>query len=90
MDGLCRGESTISDEAWGAVDENGASSVPESKVSVPAKLWVQIGRTWGEVSLSESSEKGSIWIRSGLVRLWVVDGIEKKDICSRKTTWRDT
>ena len=39
------GGSTISDEAWGAVDENGASGVPESKVLVPAELWVQIDRT---------------------------------------------
>jgi hypothetical protein len=28
------GGSTISDEAWGAVDENGASDVPESKVLI--------------------------------------------------------
>jgi hypothetical protein len=41
-----RGESTISEEAWGVVDENGASGVPESKVSVPAEWWVQIVRTW--------------------------------------------
>jgi hypothetical protein len=45
-----RSESTIIDEAWGVVDENGASSVPKSKVSVPANWWVQIGRTLGEVS----------------------------------------
>jgi hypothetical protein len=31
-----RGGPTISDEAWGAIDENGASGVLESKVSVPA------------------------------------------------------
>ena len=84
-----RGGSRISDEAWGAVDENGASGVLESKVSVPAELWVQIGRTWGELWLSESSEKRFMQIRSGLVRLWVVDGIEKKSLCSRKTTWQD-
>ena len=55
-----KGGSIISDEVWGAVDENGASNVPESKVSVPAELWVQIDQTWGQVSLPESSEKGSI------------------------------
>jgi hypothetical protein len=38
--------STISDEAWGAVDENGASGVPKSKVSVPAEWWVETERTW--------------------------------------------
>jgi hypothetical protein len=32
-----RGGSTISDGAWRAVDENGASGVPESKVSVPTE-----------------------------------------------------
>jgi hypothetical protein len=73
--------------------------VLESKVSVPAEWLVQIGWTWEGVSkvlgtwddkLSKSSEKGSIQIISGLVKLWVVDGIEKKCICSRKTTWRDT
>jgi hypothetical protein len=65
------GGSIISDEVWGAVDENGASNVLESKVSVPADWWVQIGRTWGGVSkvlgtqddkLSESLEKGFIGI----------------------------
>jgi len=34
--------------------------MPESKVSVPTELGVQIDRTWGEVSLPESSENGSI------------------------------
>jgi len=82
-----RGGSTISDKAWEAVNENRASGVLKSKVSVPADWWVQIGRTWGWVSkvlgmwddkLSEFYiKKGSIRIRSGLVRLWVVDGIEK-------------
>ena len=71
----------------------------ESKVSVPAKWLVQIGWTWKGVSkvlgtwddkLSESSKKGSIQIISGLVKLWVVDEIEKKGIGSRKATWRDT
>ena len=82
-----RGGYTILDEACEAVDENRASSVPESKVLIPAEWWVQIGRTWGGVyevlgtwddKLSESSEKLFIQIRSGLVRLWVVDVIEKK------------
>ena len=72
--------------------------MPESKVSVPTEWWVQIGQTWEGVfevlgtwndKLLESSEKGSIQIISGLVKPWVVDGIEKKGICSRKTTWRD-
>jgi hypothetical protein len=45
-----KGGSTISDKAWEAVNENGASGVLESKVSVPADWWVQIGRTWGWVS----------------------------------------
>jgi len=54
------GGSIISHEAWGAVDENGALGVLESKIPVPAELWVQIDRTWGEVSLPKSSEKGSI------------------------------
>ena len=31
-----KGGPTISDEAWGAINENGASGVLESKVSVPA------------------------------------------------------
>ena len=72
-----KGGSTILDEAWGVVDENGASGVLKSKVSVPTGWWVQIGRTWERVSevlgtcddiLSESSEKGSIRIISGLVK----------------------
>ena len=37
----CWGGSTISDEAWGAVDENGVSGVPKSKVLVLAGWWVQ-------------------------------------------------
>jgi len=37
--------------------------------------------------LSESLKKGSIRIRSNLVKLWVMDRIEKKSICSKKTTW---
>jgi len=45
-----RGGSTISDEVWRAVDENGASGVPESKVSVPVGWWVQIDWTWERVS----------------------------------------
>jgi hypothetical protein len=82
-----KGGSTILDEAWGVVDKN--------KVSVPAQWLVQIGWTWERVSkvlgtwddkLSESLEKGSIWLIQGLVKLWVVDRIEKKGICSRKTT----
>jgi hypothetical protein len=32
----CKGGSTILDEAWGVVDENGASGVSENKVSVLA------------------------------------------------------
>jgi hypothetical protein len=69
--------------------------VLESKVLVPAEWLVHIGRTWEGVSkvlgtwddkLSESLEKGSIWIIPSLVKLWVVDGIENKGICSRKTT----
>jgi hypothetical protein len=89
-----KGGSTISDKAWEAVNENGASGVLESKVSVPADWWVQIGRTWGWVSkvlgtwddkLSEFYiKKGSIRIRSGLVRLWVVDGIEKERYMLKK------
>ena len=89
-----RGGSTISDKAWEAVNENRASGVLESKVSVPADWWVQIGRTWGWVSkvlgtwddkLSEFYiKKGSIRIRSGLVRLWVVDGIEKERYMLKK------
>ena len=78
------GGSTISDEVLGAIDKNGASGVPESKVPVPAELWVQIDRTWGDVSLPESSEKGFIRIRSDLVRLWVVDGIKKKVYAQRR------
>ena len=91
----CRGGSTISEEAWGVVNENGALGVPESKISVSAEWWVQISRTWKEVfevlgtwndKLSESSENGSIRIILGLVKLSVVDGIKKKGICSRKIT----
>jgi hypothetical protein len=68
-------------------------------MSVSAKWSLWIGRTWEEMfevlgtwdnKLSESSKKVSIQIRSDLVKLWVIDGIEKKGICSRKTTWRDT
>ena len=79
--------SIISDEVWGAVYKNEASDVPESKVSVPVDWWVQIGRTWGGASkvlgtqhnkLSKSLEKGFIGIISGLVRLWIVDGIKKR------------
>jgi hypothetical protein len=89
-----RAGSTISDKAWEAVNENGASGVLESKVSVPADWWVQIGRTWGWISkvlgtwddkLSEFYiKKGFIRIRSGLVRLWVVDGIEKERYMLKK------
>jgi hypothetical protein len=91
----CRGGSTISEEAWGVVDENGALGVPESKMSVSTEWWVQIDRIWEGVfevlgtwndKLSESSENRSIWIILGLVKLWVVDGIKKKGICSRKIT----
>jgi hypothetical protein len=94
-----RGGSTISNEAWGAIDKNGASGVLESKVLVPAEWWVQINRTWEGVpevlgtwvdKLPESLEKGSIRIISDLVKVWLVDGIEKKGICSIKTTWWDT
>ena len=90
---------TISDEAWGAIDENGASGVLESKESVLVQWLVWISRTWGGVfevletwddKLLEFSEKWSIRIRSDLVKLWVVDGIKKKGICSRKITWQDT
>jgi hypothetical protein len=79
--------SIISDEVWGDVYKNGASDVPESKVSVPVDWWVQIGRTWGGASkvlgtqddkLSKSLEKGFIGIISGLVRIWIVDGIKKR------------
>jgi hypothetical protein len=35
-----RGGSTILDEAWGVVDDNGASGMPYSKESVPADWWV--------------------------------------------------
>jgi len=45
-----RGGSTILEEAWGAIDENGASGVPESKLSVSVEWWVQIDRTWEGVS----------------------------------------
>ena len=71
----------------------------ESKVSVPTEWSIWNGRIWGGVfevlgtrdeKLLESSEKGSIRIRSGLVKLWEVDGIEKKCICLRNTTWQDT
>jgi len=95
----CKSGFIISDEAWGAVDENWGSDVLESKVLVPVKWWVETEWTWEGVlkvlgtwddKLAEFSEKGSIRIISGLVKLWVVDGIEKKGICSRKTTWRDT
>ena len=98
MDWL-RSGSTISNKAWGTVDENGASSVPKSEVLIHVKWWVQIGRTCGGVSevlgtyddkLSESLEKRSIRIRSDLVKLWVVDGIKKKCIYLRKTIWWDT
>jgi hypothetical protein len=65
-------------------------------MSVSAKWSLWIGRTWEEMfevlgtwdnKLSESSKKVSIQIRSDLVKLWVIDGIEKKGKCSRKTTW---
>ena len=46
----CRGGSTISDEAWRVVDENGASGVPDSKMSILVDWWVYIGWTWGRVS----------------------------------------
>jgi len=95
-----RGGSIISNGAWGTIKEKRASNVSESKMSVPAKWLVQIGQTWEEVfevlgtwdnKLSKSyKKKWSIRIRSDLFKLWVVDGIEKKSICSRKTTWRDT
>jgi len=49
MDWL-RSGSTISDKAWGTIDENGASDVPKSKMLVYVKWWVQIGRTCGGVS----------------------------------------
>jgi hypothetical protein len=38
-----RDGSTISYKAWEVVDDNEALGVLESKVSVPAELWVQIG-----------------------------------------------
>lgn len=56
-------------------------------MSVPAKWLVWIGRTWEEVcevlgtwddKLFKSLEKGSIQIRSNLVKLWVMDGIKRK------------
>lgn len=68
-------------------------------MSVSAKWSLWIGRTWEEMfevlgtwdnKLSESSKKVSIQIRSDLVKLWVMDGIEKKCLSSRKTTWWDT
>jgi hypothetical protein len=45
-----KGESIISDETWGTVNENVDSGVPESKVSVLAEWWVQINWTWKGVS----------------------------------------
>ena len=94
-----RAGSIISDKAWGTIEENGASGVLESKESVLVQWLVWISRTWGGVfevletwddKLLEFSEKWSIRIRSDLVKLWVVDGIKKKGICSRKITWQDT
>jgi len=41
----CRGGSTISDKAWGTIEKKKASGILESKVSVPAKWLVWIGRT---------------------------------------------
>jgi hypothetical protein len=57
-----------------------------------ARTWegeFEVLGTWDDKP-SESLQKGSIRIRSNLVKLWVVDGIGKKGICSRQTTWRDT
>ena len=71
-----RGGSTISDGVWGTIEEEGASKVLESKVSVPAWEGVsEVLGTWDD-KLSESLEKGSIWIRPDLIKLWVADGIE--------------
>ena len=79
------GGSIISNGAWKAVDENGTSGVPESKVSVHVEWSVfEMLGTWDD-KLSESVEKRSLRIRSNLVKLWVVDEIEKKGICSRNT-----
>jgi len=73
--------------------------MPESKVSVPTGWWVQIDRTWKGVpeilgawddKLPEFLEEGFIRIISYLIKVWVVDGIEKKGISSRKTTRWDT
>jgi hypothetical protein len=35
-----RGGSTILGEAWGVVDDNEASGIPESKVSIPVDWWI--------------------------------------------------
>ena len=68
-------------------------------MSIHAEWLIRIGQTWEEVfevlgtwddKLSESLEKRSIQIRLDLVKLWAVDEIEKKCICLRKITWRDT
>jgi len=96
----CRGESTISDGAWGTIEQRETSGVLKSKMLVSAEWSVRIGRvTWewgfevlwtGDDKLSKFSEKRFIQIRSDLVKLWVVDGIEKKGACLRNTTWQDT
>jgi hypothetical protein len=44
-----RGRFTILNRAKGIVEENEASSMLESKVSLPSEWSVWIGRTWGEV-----------------------------------------
>ena len=36
-----KGRSTISDEAWGTIGEEGALGVPKSKVSIPVELLAQ-------------------------------------------------
>jgi hypothetical protein len=67
-----RGRSTVSDKAWGTVEENRASSMSENKMSVPTEWSVWIDRTWGGVfevlgtwddKLSGFLEKRSIRIR---------------------------
>jgi len=94
-----RGRSTILDEVGGTIEVNIALDVLESKVSILVEWLVRIGRTWGGVfevlgtwddKLSESLEKWSVRIRSNVVKLWVMDGMEKKGICTRKITWWDT